>query len=430
MNYLESLEWLESLHPQGNFKKDSLRLDRIEQLLKLLGDPHEQFKSIHVAGTSGKGSTAYFTALILQEAGYKTGLFVSPHVQTVNEYISINRKFISNEEFAELATELNTIYEENTWNFGAPTRFETLTAMAFTYFSRQQVEFAVAEVGMGGEVDATNVLKPLVSIITNVSLDHQNSLGQTTLEIAKSKSGIIKHQTPVIVGSVEGEALEVMEKKAAAVDAPVVKVEKNKLIEMNIDSIKFRAEFGKKSIELETRSSGEFQLENSALAIKACELLSTRGYEIDEAAIVNGFRNVSIPCRFELVQAKPAIILDGAHNAAKAEALVKTFNILKAKPDLLIGILKTKDAESMIQHFAQIANSFTFIQPQLGKTYHSTEELRKITDALGIDSEVIGGSEEELFNFLKNYRGKILCITGSLYLCGMARNYWFPPDEE
>jgi len=431
MNYNEALEWLELLRLE---KKSELKLDRIKQLLELLGNPQESFKSVHIAGTSGKGSTAYFTASILQEAGYKVGLHVSPYLQSVNEYISVNHEYITNLELAELATELSVIYEENQWPNGMPTRFETLVAMALVYFARKEVNFAVVETGLGGEVDATNILNPLISIITNISLDHPAALGRTIAQIAQNKAGIIKRETPVIVGNVEGEALEIIEKKAAELDAPVVKVEKNKLIEMSIDSIKFRAEFGNKSIELEARTPGEFQLENSALAIKACELLSTRGYEIDEAALVNGFRNVSIPCRFELVQANPAIILDGAHNAAKAQTLANTFKLLNnanlnAKPDLLVGILKSKDAEAIISHLGQIATSFTFIQPQLGKTYRSVQELRKITDGQGIDSEVIGGSEEELFEFVKNYKGKLLCITGSLYLAGMARNYWFPQDN-
>lgn len=425
MDYANSLAWLDLLHAETALKRSDLGIERIQRLLVYLGNPHHGFKSIHVTGTSGKGSTCYFISSILHAAGYKVGLNISPHLQSVNERIQLNGNIISNERFASLATKMREVMEKNDWPEGLPSYFETVVAMAFLFFQQEKVDFAVVEVGLGGTLDATNVLLPLVSVITSVSLDHIELLGPSLEEIATNKSGIIKENVPVVMGEVSSTALNVVKEKALEKNAPLFFSHSCSRIKTDLHRLKFSAQFQNNQIVLETPALGEFQLLNAAHAIRVMDILNEKGFVIGEKELINGFLNAKIPGRFEVME-NGRVILDGAHNVEKIQGLADTLRSLNLKPHFLIGILKSKQAREMMACLAPVAMHITFVRPDLPKPYWAAEELQKMAEENNIPCSIMEGSESELNYFIENFNGKILVITGSLYLVGIMRNYWFP----
>ena len=221
--FKEANEYLETLIPKEFKSTESLKLERINYLLKLLGNPHQKIKTIHIGGTSGKGSTAYFLSQILTRQRYKTGLHVSPHLQTIRERMQINDELISEGEFVKEMTRIKPLVEKtgSDLGLGKPTYFETTVAIAFDYFAQEKVDIAVIEVGLGGRLDATNVTHPLISIITNVDLDHTEILGNTVEKIAKDKSGIIKKDVPIISATRKLAVKTIIAKKAAENKSPI-----------------------------------------------------------------------------------------------------------------------------------------------------------------------------------------------------------------
>ncbi len=377
MTYREALTYLASLEKFGI----NLGLERITRLLNGLGDPQRKFPSLHVTGTNGKGSTCAMIASILKEAGYQAGLYTSPHLLSFNERIQINGRDIPNKDFTEGISLIRHVTRRLA---DSPTVFETLTALAFWYFAKKEVDYAVVEVGMGGRLDATNVLTPLVSVITNVALEHTAVLGNTLAKIAAEKAAIIKPGVPVVTAETKPEALRVMKYQADKNGSVLVQV-------------------GSRGEGFKTGLIGEHQKLNAACAVAAVRLA---GIKAGKAAVLRGLKKVEWPGRFQVVRRRPLTILDGAHNPAGAQVLVET---LKQKYPgrkfvFVIGVQKDKDAPPMLGEFGKVAREIIVTR--------STSKTA---------SDLVGGKKPvSLKQALRLSAGRDRVITGSLYLVADA----------
>ncbi len=313
---------------------DDLKLEHMRRLLGRLGNPHQRLRIIHVAGSKGKGSTAAMLASILQQAGYRTGLFTSPHLCRVEERFQVDGQPITSTELTTLLDEIRRCAEDEGQSGGVPyTFFEVATAVGFLHFVRRRVEAAVLEVGLGGRLDSTNVCQPIVSIITSISFDHTNLLGDRLTSIAAEKGGIIKSGHPVISGATVPEARAVIER--------ISRERRAQLRQLGVD---FRYDYtpgrvttmdtqlSRVSVSTESRRWPEFALNllgdhqaaNAAVAVACVETLHKAGFRVPDAAVAAGLAGVSWPARLEVVARKPLIVLDCAHNVASALALVRT----------------------------------------------------------------------------------------------------------
>ncbi len=298
MNYPETLDWLMSQLPmfqrQGAvaFRKD---LDKVNALIDHLGHPEKKFKSIHIAGTNGKGSVAHGLASVLVEEGYKTGLYTSPHLHDFRERARINGKMVPEEFVVDFVERNRDIFESI-----QPSFFEMTVALAFQYFAQEEVDFAVIEVGMGGRLDATNIIDPEVSVITQIGLDHQTFLGDTLAEIAGEKAGIIKKDRPVVIGAYHAETYPVFEALAKELKSPIYRA--------------FQSEYPWMPSDL----TGDFQKENQATLLTTIDVLNELGYMVSDKAIATGLtkirKNTGFRGRWEKVESKPDLILDTCHN--------------------------------------------------------------------------------------------------------------------
>jgi len=323
MNYEACLDYLTSLGQELRGVK--FRLETITTILGSLGHPHLQYPTAIVAGTNGKGSTSAILASILKHAGYRTGLYTSPHLVRVNERMQVNGVEISDADFApsfsEIHQAVDALLAKNLLGF-RPSFFEFLTATAFLHFARARVDFAVLEVGMGGRLDATNITEPRVAVITNIDLDHQQFLGTTRAEIAREKAGVIKPGRPVVSACTDTEAAEVIRRRAAELGAPLVETP----VLARIANLRDRQgcyEFdfalnGDYFSNLLLPLLGRFQVDNAVAAVTAAWQLRQDGLRITHAAILEGLRHASWPGRLEQIGERPLVLLDGAHNPAGA----------------------------------------------------------------------------------------------------------------
>jgi len=353
-------------------------LATIERLVALLDDPQAGIPFIHVAGTNGKGSTAAMLDAIFRAAGYRTGLYTSPHLLSFTERIRVNGEPINEAEIVALTEELKKLCAahfalETTAPTGDrlphPTFFELTTAMAFLHFRRRAVDAAVIEVGLGGRLDATNVIEPRVVVITNIALEHEQYLGRTLTEIAGEKAGIVKARVPVVTAA-RGDALEVIRRRAAELQAPVVfapevyrwEVRESDLAGQTIDVEGPRHRYEALRVAL----LGRHQVENAVLAVAAAEAAQEQGFALDTAAIRRGLAEVAWPGRLQVVEERPRIILDGAHNPAGTEALTAFLAEHRAALGRLIlvfGVLQDKDWAAMLRRLAPLADAIVLTHP-------------------------------------------------------------------
>jgi dihydrofolate synthase/folylpolyglutamate synthase len=311
----------------------NLGLDRITYLLESLGNPHRKFKSIHIAGTNGKGSTAAMIASILKEAGYKVGLYTSPHLFDFRERIKINAENISRRDFSRGLKIVKKLAREPR---SQPTVFEALTAVAFWYFAKKKVDYAVVEVGLGGRLDATNVLHPLVAIITNIDYEHTEVLGKRLSKIAAEKAAIIKPGIPVVTAESKNEPLKVIRK--------VCRKKASLLIAVS-----------SKQTTVSGVLVGKHQKTNAACAISAVRLARIK---VTKAAIRRGLQKTDWPGRFQIVSKKPLIVVDGAHNPAGVKALRVTIQeTFGGKHTVVFGCQKTKDFKKILKELKPIASN-------------------------------------------------------------------------
>jgi len=419
-NYEDTVNYLYNLRKHGI----KLGLSNIRGLMSILGQPHKSFKSIHIAGTNGKGSTASIVASILIHNGFNVGLYTSPHLVSFTERITINNRRISESEVIDLTAMISDIIEDSTIN---PTYFEFVTAMAFYYFAIRGVDWAIVETGMGGRFDATNVIKPAVSIITNVGLDHMEFLGNSISEIAFEKAGIIKQGIPVVTTIGHPEAAKKISEIAAELYAPLHIYKKDfnsRIISMNAQGINFEY-FGYKIYkDLFLPVTGRHQLYNVSLAIRACEVLQRKGADISEDSIAKGLQNVRLEGRCEIVSSDPVMIIDGAHNPEATDALVKTVNELfpGKRCILIVGILKDKDVRGILESLARIADTIILTKAK-GERAASPEELNRYLRSFKrtrIEKIILTNNVREALNAARRLCGRdaIILITGSFYTSG------------
>lgn len=435
--YSDAQAYLESLIPNVQNKRfTNMRLERIEHLLQLIGNPHYTFKSVHVGGTSGKGSTAYLISRILTEAGYKTGLHISPHLERINERMQINNHPINDKQLINLVNWIKPyIYIVGKKNpFGPPSYFEVLVALSFEYFRRKKVDIAIIEVGLGGTLDGTNVIQPLISIITNIDLDHTEILGDTIEKIAADKSGIIKKNIDVVTVAKQKTVVEIIQKKCLEENASLLIIGKSihyQIKKSTIEGSLFDLETNNRHYRnLQLSLLGRHQVENAACAITACECLEQRGFTINETSIRTVLSTAQFAGRIEIVQQKPLIILDGAHNPAKMHAFVQTMKeIFHQKITIVVGFKHKKDIDTMITELLLIANRFiitTFsTMTDLGNNWSTPSSeiytiIKKYNKFIPCDNIP---TVQKTIEYIRNSAlpNEIVLITGSLYLVGEAR---------
>jgi dihydrofolate synthase / folylpolyglutamate synthase len=409
-------------------------LENITVLAERLGRPDRAYPSAHIAGTNGKGSTAAFLESILRQAGFRTGLNTSPHLERINERIRINGEEISDDLFGEVFTRLQGLIEELLAAHklrAHPTYFECITAMAFECFARKRVEFGVFEVGLGGRLDATNILSPLVTVITRIDFDHENFLGHSLKEIASEKAGILKPHVPVIVAPQRREAGEVILTRAKELDCPIF--ESAELFRIEQESARdgfFRARVTDNSscevFEIAPSLPGRFQLENALNSFAAARFLQQRGYRISNEAMMQGIANAVWPGRLEKLQSRPDVYLDGAHNPGAARELA-TFlrqNFAGRKIWLVYGALRDKAVDEVAGQLFQHAAEVIFTEPRTSRAI-SAPRLAEIASHLASSFTVVSSAEQALDLALAEAApGDAIFITGSLYLVGQLRQHW------
>lgn len=426
MTYQETTEYLFSQLPQ--FEKEGASgykpgLERVETLLQLCGSPHKQLTTLHIAGSNGKGSSSTMLAATLAESGLRVGLFTSPHLVDFRERIRINGEMVS-EEFVVQFVE--TIRQKMPPEL-SPTFFELTTALAFAYFAKEQVDIAVIEVGMGGRLDSTNVIQPLVSLITNVSMDHAQYLGNTLPLIAGEKSGIIKPHTPVVLSrSSEKEVTDVVVAKAKELQAPLTLADREEEILMyqplKIGYKVTTAHFGTFTLPL----GGEYQIENLGGVLQVLLLLRTKGYEIEDTALHQGLQRLShygLRGRLEVIQqTNPTIVIDTGHNPDAWQHLAPTLQQWQKEGGLvmLIGMAGDKDVPHVVTQFPLEAH-YIFCQAHTPRALPATE-LQALAQAVGVThSEVIPDIHEaykEAIQRAKELGAETLFVGGSNYVIG------------
>lgn len=424
MDYIEAINYINDKNKYGS----RLGLERISKLLELLGSPHMDLKHIHIAGTNGKGSTASYIATILKEGGYKVGLFTSPYLERFNERISINGEDIPDDRLVEITERVkNSIDIMLKEGYDHPTTFEIVTAIGFVYFKEENVDYVVLEVGLGGMLDSTNVIKDsLISVITTIDYDHMDVLGDTLGKIAYEKSGIIKDRGLVLTYPQDKDALntikEVSKKRGATLEiCPMENVEILKLDEYGgVFNYKYN---GKEYNNIEIRLIGKHQIYNATLALTAVIMLKERGIlEISEEAIKRGLKNTRWPGRMEVLKRNPLFIIDGAHNIQGIKVLAENLNRFNYKRLILgIGILKDKEVEPMVKALVDKADEVVVTEANIYRKMDATD-LEKIVNKYNPHTHVQDNIKEAVSKAYE-LAGKedLILFTGSLYLIGDIR---------
>jgi dihydrofolate synthase/folylpolyglutamate synthase len=438
MNYESAVRYLLSLGRElaapTQAAAAKFNLENITILLERLGRPDRAFPCVHIAGTNGKGSSAAFLEKILREAGFRTGLNTSPHLERINERIRISGKEIADKRFAEMFSRIHAAIEELLAEGklrAHPTYFECVTALAFETFARERVDFAVIEVGLGGRLDATNVVTPLVSVITRIDFDHENYLGHSLREIAGEKAGILKPQVPAVFAVQLPEAHEVLVARATELRCPFVetgelfRVEKERLEDGCARATAVETSSGK-SFAVEPRLAGRFQLQNALNAMAAARVLQNRGYRITDENIVNGIATAEWPGRLERLQTRPDVYLDGAHNPGAARELAQFLqeNFSGRKVYLVFGAMRDKAVDEVTGMLFPHAQEVIFTQPGTPRAV-SARQLAEMAGDHAAKFTVIEEAEKALeFALSKAGPEDAVFITGSLYLVGEVRQIW------
>jgi dihydrofolate synthase/folylpolyglutamate synthase len=422
------------------YSADQFDLGRMRTLVTRLGNPEGKYPSIHIAGTKGKGSVAALCQSALMADGYRTGLYTSPHLHDYAERIRINGAPISHSDLIHLVEENKPVFE----SIPKITTFEITTALAFLYFARQEVDVAVIEVGLGGRLDATNVVIPIVAVITSLSYDHTHLLGDTLAEIAGEKAGIIKDGIPVILSPQKDEARQVIERIAAERSAPLIQMGRDYLFEPQSRSLGGQSllvwQVSKEDESVNNQGHqknskrgllsipllGSHQVQNAATAYAALQVFSRSGFSLRDDAIRQGFSTVNWPGRFEILQRQPAVVIDCAHNRDSAlkvrQAIDDYFPNRRAV--LVFGASEDKDIAGMFAELAPITR-----QVIATKSFHpraiEPERLQEIAHQFGLPVKIVPDvpeALEEAIRFAGN--DSIVLVTGSIFIAAGAREAW------
>lgn len=445
--YQETLDYLYSfvdysLTKNFRFTPEKFNLGRMEALLALLGNPHRQYAVIHVAGTKGKGSISAMVASALRACGYRTGFYTSPHLVEYTERISVDGQLIAREDLIQLVEEMRPFIA------AVPelTTFEITTALAFWYFARVGVKAAVIEVGLGGRLDATNVVEPLVSVISSLSYDHMNVLGNTLTQIATEKCGIIKPGRPVVLSPQKDEAQQVVKAVAQergsaliqvgqdyfyssgkhALDGQVLWVWKADDQAQMDDYIENKCQTGWQPAELSIPLLGFHQVENAATAYAALQVAREQGLVLPEEAIKRGFRDIFWPCRFEILRRTPPVVIDSAHNRDSALKLRLTIeDYLPGRPVvLLFGVSEDKDVFGMFTELLPRTREVIATQ-SIHPRAMKAEEIVSLAHRFGRPARVVLPVERALEEALAVAgEDAALVVAGSLFVAAAAREAW------
>jgi dihydrofolate synthase / folylpolyglutamate synthase len=434
MNYKQALDYI---YGHTNYEavprphaEDNYDLRRLYEILELLGNPHTRARSLHIAGTNGKGSTAAMLAAVLQEAGYITGLYTSPHLVTTRERIKVNGQMITEDELASIMTRLQPVIESvnQRATYGRLTVFEILTVLGFLYFAENKCEIQVMEVGMGGRFDATNVILPEVCLITSISFDHTAILGNTLTLIATEKCGIIKPGCTVISHPQADEADRVIQDTCRQQHVRLIRVGRDvkcRSLSHNYERQEMEITGRLDQYHITIPLLGQYQMDNTAAVVAALEILQERGYHISKEHILRGLAKVTFPGRMNILSRHPLIVADGGHNPGAAhnlkQALLEYFH--PEKTILVIGISSDKDIPGIINELSPVFNTVIstradsprsakpeFVAAEFGRHGLQATTCPSVASALA-EAKRIAGEKD------------LICVTGSLYVVGEALEY-------
>lgn len=425
MNYEEALQFIHSTYKFGS----KLGLQNITKLTELLGNPQDSYKTIHVAGTNGKGSTSSMIHDVLMASGYKTGLFISPFLEEFTERIQINKNHIDKESLARITKlvkeKIDVMVKEG---YNHPTEFEVVTAIGFKYFQEQKIDFLVLEVGLGGRFDATNVVNnTLVSVITSISYDHMEYLGDTLEKIAFEKSGIIKENSNVVIYPQEKNIVNTIKDVAKNKNASVYETDKNNIekIKGNLSGQWFN--YLKTDVfnltDVQINFLGEHQLYNALTALRTLEILKVKGYNITENSILKGLSSCRFAGRFEILNLDPVIILDGGHNINGIEYFSKAVkeNFKDNKIILFFGMLKDKKPEDVLSYVLPLCKEVYTLTPNNPRAMNSIDLAQLIKEHSNLNVTALN-DYNEIIPVLKNIDKKeYVAFVGSLYMIGDVR---------
>ena len=432
MNYTQAETYVLSFTdyekiPGIAYSAENFDLRRVEAVLSLLGDPHLGTKTVHVAGTKGKGSTAAMIAQVLITAGYKVGLYTSPHLITLSERIRINNVLISEQEFALLATEIQPLIEKvnKEASFGKLTTFEILTIIAFAYFKKNRVDIQAVEVGLGGRLDATNVARGDVCVITSLSLDHTAVLGNTVAKIAVEKAGIIKPGSIVVNFPQPKEALEVIRETCKKQGATLIQLGEDITWSRtggNLNQQSLTVASKNQTYDLQIPLIGDYQLENAAAAVAALEALTGIGIKISRGAIVEGLEKVKWPGRLQILQHQPLVVVDGAHNVFSIRRMLETIkNYFEYdRCNVIFGVSSDKDIPGIVRELASFTPHIIVTRsshPRSATSSALVEEFSKMGIKPKVVDTVSQGIAETLIVAQKT---DLILITGSLFVVAEA----------
>ncbi len=443
--YLSALEYIYSFidyerKSRFPYSATVFNLDRVYAFLQELGNPQETFKAVHIAGTKGKGSTAAMTESMLRHAGYKTGLFTSPHLHTFRERIRVDGELIGQLEFADLVDSIKPAAKA----VPGITTFEVITGLAFKFFADQGVDVAVLEVGLGGRLDATNVIHPMVSAISSLSYDHTELLGHTISLIAWEKAGIIKQGVPVVSAPQKREAMEVIADVCETQQARLIKVGRDwQYRPIRTEDLKlqyFEIWPGRQKRDARTyriRLLGRHQVINATVAYAVIQELIRQGLEIPESAIATGMEQAQWPARFEILNRKPFVVLDSAHNKDSAQKLLIAIQDLLPhdKMHLIFGASRDKNIDGMLRTLVPLSD----------KVWATRSKHPRAADPETVAAqvhEIFPDKNVEVEGDVWNAMGKalsaageedLICVTGSIFVAAAAREFWaatHPEDAE
>ncbi|MGH7859235.1 MAG: bifunctional folylpolyglutamate synthase/dihydrofolate synthase [Candidatus Binatia bacterium] len=412
--YTETLEWLYHLEVSRGW---DLKLESVREALSLLGSPEKDLRVLHVAGTNGKGSTAAIAQAVLTGAGLRVGLYTSPHLSDFRERIRIGNELIPSDAVVDLVDEVRGRIRGSGVEL---TFFEFATAVAFLHFARRGVDAAVVEVGLGGRLDATNVVVPRVAAVTTIDFDHERYLGSTLAEIAAEKAGILKPGVPAVIGRVGGEALAVLERAAAEKGSSLLRLGREFVAEPRGEVFEYR---GRRSIpRLRCALAGRFQIDNAAVALAALE---EGGWleRVDDELVRGAVASVEWPGRLETISSRPLVVLDGAHNPAGADALAREIPVIAAgRPvHLVFGVLADKRWEPMVERLAPLVTEAIVVPvPE-----RRSEDPGRVGAAFAgrVRTRTAASGSEALDRLRADLAGRdeVIVVAGSLFLVGEVR---------
>jgi dihydrofolate synthase/folylpolyglutamate synthase len=415
MTYAAAVAYLYNLQKHGI----KLGLDRMTALVSRLERPDTRYRVLHIAGTNGKGSTAAITAAILQAAGYRVGLYTSPHLVEFRERIRVDGRMIPESDIARLAALVKGLSEPDV----APTFFECTTAIGLQYFAEARVDVAVLEVGLGGRFDATNVVTPLACAVTTIALDHQEYLGTTVASVAYEKAGIVKPHIPVVAGRMPDEARQTIERVAAERAAPLYRFGYDFEV-VGETPERFMFSFGTiRYDDLSCPLQGTHQLENCASALSLIHSAAGHGIHVGESAVREGLRNVQWEGRLEVVDREPLTVLDGAHNPAAADAVAAYLRAFRRSNSrsriiLVLGMMRDKDHRGFIERFKGLADDLVLTQADLPRSATVVQLQAAVSGwRPRVHSEAVLSDALALAKRLARSED-LICVTGSLMLVG------------